>query len=88
MGEKIKRACHELVGKNGIIDIRGIGLMIGIEFDDKNRRDKKLLNLFKNGLLLLPAGKKSMRIMPPLVIEKEQVEEGISIIHKTLSTRT
>ncbi len=88
MGEKIRRACHELVGKNGIIGIRGIGLMIGIEFDDKNRRDKKLLNLFKNGLLLLPAGKKSVRIMPPLVIEKEQVEEGISIIHKTLSTRT
>jgi 4-aminobutyrate aminotransferase len=39
MGEKIKRACHELVGKNGIIDIRGIGLMIGIEFDDKNRKE-------------------------------------------------
>jgi acetylornithine/succinyldiaminopimelate/putrescine aminotransferase len=64
--EKIKKACHELVGKSGAIDTRGIGLMIGVEFDDKNRRDKKILILFKKGLLLLHARKKSMRIMPLL----------------------
>jgi 4-aminobutyrate aminotransferase len=45
-----------------------MGLMIGIEFDTKEKRDNKLIELFKQGLLLLPAGQKAMRVIPPLTI--------------------
>lgn len=82
MGKLIKDGFSELVGKHGIIDVRGLGLMIGVECETKERRDKILLEMFKNGLLALGAGQKAMRIIPPLIITKDQVNEGISIMHQ------
>lgn len=55
----------EFVGKHGVIDARGLGLMIGVEYESKERRDRVLQNAFKNGLILLPAGEKVMRVIPP-----------------------
>jgi 4-aminobutyrate aminotransferase len=83
-GDSLKNGLKEMVGKNGIIDVRGIGLMIGIEFDTKERRDNKLIELFKKGLLLLPAGQKAMRVIPPLTID-EEVQEGLVIMNEVLS---
>ena len=84
MGNLLKKGLQEIVGKNGIIDVRGLGLMIGLEFDTRARREKKIVELFKNGLLTLGAGQKSLRIIPPLVITKEQIEEGLDIMNKVL----
>jgi len=74
----------EMVGKKGVTDVRGLGLMVGVEFDSTIRRDKKLVELFKQGLMTLGAGQKSMRIIPPLIITKEQIHEGLDIMHKVL----
>jgi 4-aminobutyrate aminotransferase len=74
----------EMIGKKGVIDVRGLGLMIGVEFDTPVLRDKKLTELFKHGLLTLGAGQKSIRIIPPLIITKEQVNEGLNIMHQVL----
>ena len=84
MGNILKRGLKEFVGKKGVIDVRGLGLMIGIEFDTKMRRDKKIVELFKNGLLTLGAGQKSLRIIPPLIITREQIEHGLSAMNKIL----
>ena len=84
MGNMLKKGLEEIVGKNGIIDVRGLGLMIGLEFDTRSHREKKIVELFKNGLLTLGAGQKSLRIIPPLVITKEQIEEGLDIMNKVL----
>ncbi len=73
-----------MTGKKGLVDVRGLGLMVGIEFDSTARRDKKLTELFKHGLLTLGAGQKSMRIIPPLIITKEQIHQGLDIMHKVL----
>ncbi len=59
--------------------------MIGLEFDTRVRREKKIVELFKSGLLTLGAGQKSLRIIPPLVITKEQIEQGLSIMSRVLS---
>jgi hypothetical protein len=37
------KACHECVGTNGMINVRGIGPMIGIEFDNKKEEIRKSL---------------------------------------------
>jgi 4-aminobutyrate aminotransferase len=47
-------------------------------------RNEKLQELFKNGLLILPAGQKSMRVMPPLIITEEEAEEGVEIMNQVL----
>ncbi|HXG74387.1 MAG TPA: aminotransferase class III-fold pyridoxal phosphate-dependent enzyme [Candidatus Nitrosotenuis sp.] len=82
MGLLIKKGFSEIVGKKGIMDVRGLGLMIGVECESKERRDKVLLNMFRHGLLALGAGQKAMRIIPPLTITEEQVNEGISVMHQ------
>jgi len=84
MGSILKKGLTEIVGKKGIVDVRGLGLMVGVEFDTTLRRDKKLTELFKHGLLTLGAGQKSMRIIPPLIITKDQIHEGLEIMHKVL----
>ncbi|MFI5416292.1 MAG: aspartate aminotransferase family protein, partial [Nitrososphaerales archaeon] len=84
MGSILKKGLTEIVGKKGIVDVRGLGLMVGVEFDTTLRRDKKLTELFKHGLLTLGAGQKSMRIIPPLIINKDQIHEGLEIMHKVL----
>jgi 4-aminobutyrate aminotransferase len=84
-GDILKKGLKEMVGKNGIIDVRGIGLMIGIEFDTIERRDNKLIELFKKGLLLLSAGQKTMRVMPPLTIGEEEVQKALVIMNEVLS---
>lgn len=85
MGNLLRKGLQELVGKKGVTDVRGLGLMIGLEFDTRVRREKKLANLFRNGLLTLGAGQKSLRIIPPLVITKDQIEQGLSIMNQVLS---
>src|SRR3989338_1166021 len=80
--EEIKDS-HEIVG-----DVRGIGLMIGVEMV-KNKKSKKhgesereeiLCKASEKGLLLLPAGKSTIRICPPLTITKEQALHGLNIL--------
>ncbi len=85
MGNLLKKGLEELVGKKGIIEVRGLGLMIGIEFDSKSNRDKKITSLFEKKLLTLGAGQKSLRIIPPLIIAKEQIEQGLEIMHDVLT---
>ena len=75
----------DLVGINGLIDARGIGLMIGLEFDTKMTRDNIVNRLFKKGLLVLPSGIKSIRIMPPLIVNEEEAMKGISTIDYTIN---
>ncbi|HEX7031918.1 MAG TPA: aminotransferase class III-fold pyridoxal phosphate-dependent enzyme [Nitrososphaera sp.] len=85
MGLELKKAMQELIGKGGIIDVRGRGLMIGIEFDSKNSRDEKLSRAFKKGLLLLPAGQKAIRVIPPMTINQEELDEGVHLMNQVVS---
>ncbi len=75
--QEIKRS------SNKIVDIRGKGLMIGVDtvFDIKN----VLSTLQKNGMMATQAGKETLRITPPLIISEDEVKEALDIIQKTLS---
>ncbi|MEM2993343.1 MAG: aminotransferase class III-fold pyridoxal phosphate-dependent enzyme [Candidatus Nitrosocaldus sp.] len=67
-----------------VVDVRGIGLMIGVEFISKEVRDNFMLNAFKHGLLLLPAGIKVIRVIPPLIIREDEVNEGVELMYEAL----
>jgi 4-aminobutyrate aminotransferase len=85
IGNTLLRNFVDIVGTNGLIDASGIGLMIGLEFDTKMTRDAVVNSLFKKGLLVLPAGMKSIRIMPPLIIDEEEAAKGVSLINDTIN---
>lgn len=67
---------------NKITEIRGKGLMIGIDttFDIK----EMLSALQKNGLMATQAGKATLRLTPPLLIQMEEAQEALKIIDKTI----
>lgn len=85
---------QELYDKYEIIgDVRGIGLAWGVEFV-KNRRTKEyaqeeknkiLLEALKRGLALLGCGKSTIRLIPPLCINEEQVKIGLDIFEESVS---
>ena len=87
----------ELQGKYACIgDVRGIGLMIGLEFIDPAHgkqadpvmRDRIVDEAFLKGLLLLGCGESVIRIAPPLCITPAEVDEGIAILDEVLSELT
>jgi len=84
-GNFLKQCLIELKNINDIIiDVRGIGLMIGVEFNTTRDRNKVINKLFKNKLLVLPSGIKTIRILPPLIITKQEISKGLEIFEKVL----
>ena len=63
---------------------RGMGLMIGIEVAEGYNKSEIANKLIANGLLVLTAGP-GMRLLPPLVITKEEMDKGIAIMKRVLS---
>lgn len=66
-----------------IREVRGIGLMVGVEL--RARSGRYLAALAGEGVLALPAGSTVMRFLPPLVIEEEDIETVIEKVEKVLS---
>ena len=69
---------------DSIAEIRGVGLIQGIVLKDKNPAEI-IEACEKNGLILLRAGANVLRLVPPLVISKEEIDEGTAIIERVLS---
>lgn len=83
-GTYFKKKLIELKDKHPIIrDVRGLGMMLALEsrFDVRNI----LMDGIKNGLLMLYSGRTVIRLLPPLVMKKEQVGRAIEIMDEILS---
>jgi 4-aminobutyrate aminotransferase len=73
-------------------DVRGKGLMIGVELVGdaitkepvRDLRNAVVLEAFKNGMLLLGAGESSVRFIPPLVINEEELHLGLEIFERAV----
>lgn len=93
MGEYFMKGLRELMDRyEPIGDVRGRGLMIGVEFvkskDTKEPypklRGRVIEEAFKRGLIILGAGKSALRIQPPLVIKREHVDIALEIIEEAV----
>jgi acetylornithine aminotransferase len=54
----------------------GIGLMRGLRSKDKETMEKVVAAAFEEGVLVLKAGRNTVRFLPPLTITKEEIDEG------------
>lgn len=86
MGEYFLKRFREMQEKypDKIVDVRGLGLMLGIEFKDKERRNLFVQKAFKKRLLLLGCGYKTVRIAPPLIIKEDTADQGLFIFEDIL----
>ena len=66
-----------------ITELSGLGMMIGITLAEGYKASEIAAKCAENGLLILTA-KTKLRMLPPLNITKEEIDEGIEILRKTL----
>lgn len=88
VGKLAMEKLNEMAGEFASIgDVRGIGLMIGVEFKKlphshksaEKLRDRVVDLAFEKGLMLLGCGKSVIRISPPLCLTPAELDEGLQI---------
>jgi 4-aminobutyrate aminotransferase len=93
-GEFIQDALTEMAARHPSIgQVRGRGLMIGIEFVKNHRTKERAVDLrnhviqraFEMGLLLIPCGANALRMTPSLNIDRPLIEEGLHIFEQALT---
>jgi len=97
VGGYLKEGLGGLKGSYPVIgDVRGLGLMIGVELVKKNDarapdsefRNQVIKRAFENGLLLLPCGDSTVRFCPPLIVTKGEADTAVEIFAATLKELT
>ena len=63
-------------------DVRGVGLMIGIEFDPKFAAIETVKRLHEKNVLTVPAATSVIRLLPPLNLSRAEAEEGLRAIEE------
>src|SRR5438105_2478403 len=95
VGAYLKRGLEKLMSKYDCIgDVRGMGMMIGVEFvkdrtsktPDPELRDRVEMETFNRGVILLGCGPNSIRWSPPLISTKENVDVALEIFDEAIAT--
>ena len=68
-----------------LIDVRGLGLMIGMECQTSELAHAVERGCFQRGLIVLGCGDKSIRLAPPLVVSRDQADVALEILATVLS---
>lgn len=93
LGREVRNRLNELKEETTILgDVRGLGLMIGLEMvEDKESkaynvedRNKIVEECFKRGVVMLPCGKSTFRIIPPLNIDEDALNKGLRTVESVI----
>lgn len=96
-GDYLMKKLRDIQAKHPILgDVRGLGLMVGTEFTDKNGKPSKELaskvqsHCLSENLLLLTCGthENVIRWIPPLIVTQEQIDEALEIFEKAVRDAT
>ncbi|GAB3039914.1 class-III pyridoxal-phosphate-dependent aminotransferase [Natronobiforma cellulositropha] len=78
-GEYLKTRLREAEPPE-VVDVRGLGLLLAVEFDRPERRDAVVAEAVSRGLLTLSTGPKAIRLLPPLDVTEREVDLGVEIL--------
>jgi 4-aminobutyrate aminotransferase len=85
VGAELLRGLREIQERHPMIrEVRGIGLMIGIEFPDHDHMVAVEGAAFRKGLLTLGCGEATIRMSPPLVIRRDQAETALEVFEEAV----
>ena len=94
VGGRLLEQLRERLGRHATVgDVRGLGLMIGVEIvcDRQSRtpapalREKILEEAYRRGLLLLGCGKSTVRLAPPLIIDDQDADTAVGILDEAIA---
>ena len=85
-GREIQDALRRLLTRHPALvkDVRGKGLMIGIQFDSGQTADAVQMQAFDRGLLVLEAGDDCVRMSPPLVVSQAEAATAVRIFTEAI----
>jgi 4-aminobutyrate aminotransferase len=83
MGARLRDGL-ERVATDAVRDIRGAGLMLGVEFASHEAAEAVQEEAFRRGLLTLECGEASLRFSPPLIVDASSVDTAIRIFGESL----
>ena len=85
-GEQAMAGLRELVGRfpKSVLEVRGKGLMIGVEFADPKLAEEVQWACFVRGLLVLECGKQTVRLCPPLIASESEVDTAVRIFSEAV----
>jgi 4-aminobutyrate aminotransferase len=93
IGSRMMERLQTWIGKYLCVgDVRGRGLMIGVELvkDQRTRemtgelRDRVISNAFERGLLILGCGETSIRLCPPLIVNQDEADIALDLLEDSL----
>ncbi|HEY7914415.1 MAG TPA: aminotransferase class III-fold pyridoxal phosphate-dependent enzyme, partial [Blastocatellia bacterium] len=93
IGEYMMERLRDMQNKHEVIaQVRGLGLMIGIEISrdkemtepDGKLRDQIVVECFGRGLVLQGAGESAIRFSPPLIIDREQADFALDVLDASI----
>jgi acetylornithine/N-succinyldiaminopimelate aminotransferase len=85
--ERLRAALHQLMSKgNGVVAIRGLGLMVGVELEFPGK--PVIQSCMDNGMMLVGAGDKVLRLLPPLTVTDGEIDRAIEILSAVLANHT
>jgi len=83
MGEYLQNQLLDIAAKYPVIsNVRGKGLLTAFDFPDKKIRDRFINSGLEDHVMFLGCGSKSIRFRPALIIEKNHIDEGLTILEK------
>jgi 4-aminobutyrate aminotransferase len=97
MGALLKERLTALRSRHKTMaDVRGLGLMVGVEFcrpddghaPDRQLRERVMQKCFEKGLLLLGCGESTLRFCPPLIVSAEEVETAVRLFDEAIPEAT
>ncbi|MGH7816466.1 MAG: aminotransferase class III-fold pyridoxal phosphate-dependent enzyme, partial [Candidatus Binatia bacterium] len=93
VGAVLKEKLTQLQQRHRVIgEVRGLGLMIGVDFElsngshepDGKLRDRVMQKCFETGLLLLSCGESTLRFCPPLIVTEKEVATAVEIFDRAV----
>jgi 4-aminobutyrate aminotransferase len=86
MGARLRSALETLAADSSAVrDVRGIGLMVGVEFHTHEQANAVERAAFERGLLVLECGESTLRLCPPLVVDADAVDLAARLFGEALS---
>jgi predicted acetylornithine/succinylornithine family transaminase len=85
-GEYFKKRLKEIADKHQCVrDVRGLGLMLGIELATRQAAEDAVAKARKRGFLINCTADKVLRFLPPLIVEREQIDQLVEALDKILT---
>jgi len=81
-GERVASVLASWVGRGGVSEVRGRGLMWGIELEGEAA--PVVARALELGLLLVNAGERVIRVLPPLAIDDDELDYGLELLREAL----